>query len=259
MAILHAFGAPTATIQDLQGICSTMDTSLSVPRGALGAGATSVVLAATFTAEPLLAPLGHFLREVGLPLGTAVAPYGQIFQQLLDPTSQFLRNRGGVNVVLLRFEDWLRDEGGRLTWSAGQAQHARTQRRRLGGGASRSESGEQRSHRRGDLPAVRGGGRLRRADSAWRALSRRTPCRQQACVFCPCSGARHGRQRSFTTPRATGSATYRTRGDSSWRSVARSPASCMRSRIRPPRSSFSTATTRYGTAWSAKMAPRESS
>jgi FkbH-like protein len=88
----------------------------------LGAGATSIVLAATFTAEPLLAPLGHFLREVGLPLGTAVAPYGQIFQQLLDPTSQFLRNRGGVNVVLLRFEDWLRDEGGRLTWSAGQGQ-----------------------------------------------------------------------------------------------------------------------------------------
>src|SRR5664279_4158815 len=104
MAILHAPGAPTATIKDLQGI---MDTSLSVPRGALGAGATSIVLAATFTAEPLLAPLGHFLCEVGLPLGTAVAPYGQIFQQLLDPTSQFLRNRGGVNVVLLRFEDWL--------------------------------------------------------------------------------------------------------------------------------------------------------
>jgi FkbH-like protein len=99
-----------------------MNTSLSAPRGALGVAAPSIVLAATFTADPLLAPLGHFLREVGLPLGASVAPYGQIFQQLLDPTSQFRRNRGGVNVVLLRFEDWLRDEGGRLTRSAGQGQ-----------------------------------------------------------------------------------------------------------------------------------------
>jgi FkbH-like protein len=99
-----------------------MNTSLFAPSGALGVTAPSVVLAATFTADPLIAPLGYFLREVGLPLGTNVAPYGQIFQQLLDPTSQFLGNRGGVNVVLLRFEDWLRDEGGRLTWSAGQGQ-----------------------------------------------------------------------------------------------------------------------------------------
>ena len=93
---------------------------MSAPRGALGVAAPAVVLAATFTAEPLIAPLGHFLREVGLPLGTDVAPFGQIFQQLLDPTSQFLRNRGGVNVLLLRFEDWLNDEGGRLMVSAEQ-------------------------------------------------------------------------------------------------------------------------------------------
>jgi FkbH-like protein len=82
--------------------------------------APAVVLAATFTAEPLMAPLGHFLREVGLPLGTKVAPYAQVFQQLLDPTSEFLKNRGGVNVVLVRLEDWLRDEGGRFVWSAEQ-------------------------------------------------------------------------------------------------------------------------------------------
>ena len=99
-----------------------MAVGLSTPRDVLGTAAPSVVLAATFTVEPLLAPLGHFLREVGLSLGTTVAPYAQVFQQLLDPTSQFLKNRGGVNAVLLRFEDWLRDEGGRLTWSAEQAQ-----------------------------------------------------------------------------------------------------------------------------------------
>ena len=97
-----------------------MDIGMSAPRGALGVAGPAVVLAATFTAEPLIAPLGHFLREVRLPLGTNVAPFGQIFQQLLDPTSQFLRNRGGVNVLLLRFEDWLNDEGGRLMVSAEQ-------------------------------------------------------------------------------------------------------------------------------------------
>src|SRR5260370_14565776 len=36
------------------------------------------------------------------------APYNQVFQQLLDPAGLFAGNRNGLNVILVRFEDWTR-------------------------------------------------------------------------------------------------------------------------------------------------------
>jgi len=67
-----------------------------------------IAIAATFTAEPLEKPLGFWVQELGTPMRIEFAPYNQILQQLLDPSSLFSTNRHGVNVVLLRFEDWLR-------------------------------------------------------------------------------------------------------------------------------------------------------
>ena len=40
----------------------------------------------------------------------AFTPYDQVFQQLLDPTGLFASNPRGVNVALVRFDDWCRDE-----------------------------------------------------------------------------------------------------------------------------------------------------
>ena len=40
------------------------------------------------------------------------APYNQVFQQLLDPGSLLSHNRNGVNVVLIRLEDWQRFHSG---------------------------------------------------------------------------------------------------------------------------------------------------
>jgi FkbH-like protein len=73
---------------------------------------SDVVLAGTFTVDPLLDSLAFLLQETGLSLRTEVAPYGQVFQQLLDPSGLFGRNRNGVNVVLVRCEDWLRGADG---------------------------------------------------------------------------------------------------------------------------------------------------
>ena len=70
------------------------------------------MLASTFTVDPLAEALSFLMREVGLDLPAVGAPYGQLFQELLNPGGLFGRNRGGVNVLLLRFEDWWRDEGG---------------------------------------------------------------------------------------------------------------------------------------------------
>ncbi|HYS34418.1 MAG TPA: condensation domain-containing protein, partial [Pseudonocardiaceae bacterium] len=70
-----------------------------------------VAVAASFTAEPARAVLEHWLRVAGLPASVEFAPYAQVFQQLLDPSGQLGAADDGVNVVLLRWMDWLRDRG----------------------------------------------------------------------------------------------------------------------------------------------------
>lgn len=76
-----------------------------------------VVLASSFTVDPLVDPLSLMLSEAGLSFSIDVAPYGQPFQQLLDTGSAFAQNLDGANVVLVRFEDWLRGADGTLDWS----------------------------------------------------------------------------------------------------------------------------------------------
>ena len=46
------------------------------------------------------------MRELGLPVEFRFAAYHQVFQELLDPTGLFASNTSGVNVVLVRFDDW---------------------------------------------------------------------------------------------------------------------------------------------------------
>ena len=70
-----------------------------------------IVISSTFVAEPLEAPLTYLLAEAGLDAGLQFAPYHQVFQQLLTPGSEFERNRSGVNVALIRLEDFVRDQG----------------------------------------------------------------------------------------------------------------------------------------------------
>jgi FkbH-like protein len=64
-----------------------------------------VMLAATFTVDPLVEPLGFWLEFLGLDATLEVAPYHQVFQQLLDPTSHLRRNPGLFNVVWIRWDD----------------------------------------------------------------------------------------------------------------------------------------------------------
>lgn len=67
-------------------------------------------ITASFTAEPLGEVLNYWMEQLGFPLQAEFAPYNQIFQQLLDPGSGITRNKKGVNIVLLRLEDWSRFE-----------------------------------------------------------------------------------------------------------------------------------------------------
>ncbi|HEY2006808.1 MAG TPA: HAD-IIIC family phosphatase, partial [Solirubrobacteraceae bacterium] len=71
-----------------------------------GTAPARVVVSATFTAEPLQAPLELWLRELGLGYEVEFAPFNQIFQSLLDPAGAFARNASGVNVLLFRWQDF---------------------------------------------------------------------------------------------------------------------------------------------------------
>ncbi|WP_411845596.1 amino acid adenylation domain-containing protein [Roseibacillus persicicus] len=65
-------------------------------------------VSATFTAEPLAPVLDYWFQRLGIETSLRFAPYNQVFQSLLDPASPFHRNTGGLNVILLRPEDWQR-------------------------------------------------------------------------------------------------------------------------------------------------------
>jgi FkbH-like protein len=67
----------------------------------------AIAVSATFTAEAIEAGLAFWTEELGLAYAIRFAGYNTLFQQLLDPAGLFAGNRGGINVALARFEDWL--------------------------------------------------------------------------------------------------------------------------------------------------------
>ncbi len=72
----------------------------------------ALALAATFTAEPVGEALKFGLARLGFAPELTFAPYHQVFQELLNPSSVLGRNEGGVNLILVRVEDWFRFETG---------------------------------------------------------------------------------------------------------------------------------------------------
>jgi len=68
----------------------------------------SIAIAATFTAEPVAESLRFWLNWLNLPAKIEFAPYNHVIQSLLDGKSVFASNKRGLNVVLIRFEDWER-------------------------------------------------------------------------------------------------------------------------------------------------------
>jgi hypothetical protein len=72
----------------------------------------NIVLASAFTAEPLRDSLDFWMAELRIPSRIRFSPYSQIFQQLLDPASLLATNHEGVNVIVLRLEDWAQKYAG---------------------------------------------------------------------------------------------------------------------------------------------------
>jgi len=66
----------------------------------------TMAITATFAADLIERTLNFWLPELKLKYKPAFAPYNQVFQQLLDPKSLLSTNAGGINVALVRLEDW---------------------------------------------------------------------------------------------------------------------------------------------------------
>jgi FkbH-like protein len=67
-----------------------------------------IAIAGTFMAEPIEDSLAFWIDQLEMRARLEFAPYNQVFQQVLDAGSLFARNQHGVNVLLVRPEDWLR-------------------------------------------------------------------------------------------------------------------------------------------------------
>src|ERR1039457_3615696 len=72
----------------------------------------SIVISATYTADAIEQTLAFWMRELGFDYRIRMAPYNQVFQLLLDPAGALASNRDGVNVVLVRYEDWAHAQNG---------------------------------------------------------------------------------------------------------------------------------------------------
>jgi len=68
----------------------------------------AIAIASTFIADPLFPALRFALQESGLTFDVRAAPYNRLFQELLSPTSLLATNTAGIDVIVMRFEDFVR-------------------------------------------------------------------------------------------------------------------------------------------------------
>ena len=64
-----------------------------------------IAVASSFTAELLSPLMDQWFERSGHAVRVVYAPFNQVIQQLLDPSSLLASNGGGVNIVLVRARD----------------------------------------------------------------------------------------------------------------------------------------------------------
>ena len=97
---------PEQRLVDIDVFSPAEESKLKVKREP--ARSVSLAVSATFTAEPIEEYIRWWGRRFHLDIETQFAPYNQVFQQLLDEESLLSKN-SGLNLLLVRFEDWLRE------------------------------------------------------------------------------------------------------------------------------------------------------
>ncbi len=67
----------------------------------------TLAIAATFTAEPVAPALSFWTEKLAINTEIVFSRYSQVFQQLLDPAGIFSKNSNGINIILVRLDDWM--------------------------------------------------------------------------------------------------------------------------------------------------------
>jgi FkbH-like protein/FkbM family methyltransferase len=65
-----------------------------------------ICISSTFTAEPVEKSLQFWSKYFNDNYKIEFAPYNQVFQELLNPSSLLAKNNNGINIILLNLEDW---------------------------------------------------------------------------------------------------------------------------------------------------------
>jgi len=90
----------------------------SDPRGEKNIRELVISVTANFTAEPIRDYLEFWIAHLGLESARLeFSAYNQVFQELASPNSLLSSNVPGVNLVLVRLEDWARDQEAHLQTS----------------------------------------------------------------------------------------------------------------------------------------------
>lgn len=69
----------------------------------------TVAVSATFTSEPIEDYIVWWSKKFNMEVKLNFAQYNQVFQELINPESLLSSNKG-INLLLIRFEDWMRND-----------------------------------------------------------------------------------------------------------------------------------------------------
>jgi len=112
MVLESVVDSSEAKLSDIHIFSPEEKNEIEKKRMANSTGSSSVTLtvAATFTGELIEPYVRWWCEKNRVKVNIQFAPYNQVFQELLDGESMTSQNTG-INLLLVRFEDWLRDTG----------------------------------------------------------------------------------------------------------------------------------------------------
>lgn len=99
---------PQMKIEDFKIFNNDKERKVKENREKINTNNQKVVISSTFTSEPVIDVMKYWNDEMELDLNISFSPYNQVFQQLLDLDSITNLNNDGYNILLVRFEDWIR-------------------------------------------------------------------------------------------------------------------------------------------------------
>jgi hypothetical protein len=67
----------------------------------------TMAVSSTFESEPVSEAMNLWTKKLAMPCDLVFTPYSQVFQQIMFEDSIIRKNQEGINIILLRLEDWI--------------------------------------------------------------------------------------------------------------------------------------------------------